>query len=148
MNYKFTPGSLLLIFLFITLVHRQQHFIIVNHADNLQEKVKIQAKVIHVDNHTTDDAKGTILVLKSFQQQTKRMLDYMVLYVCVFKWKWILGLWFAYVLKKSHKCVCAYKFICLHVHTYLECCIIQISLPCHAVFDHAPSKTSPLFCLH
>lgn len=92
MNYKFTPGSLLLIFLFITLFYRQKHFIIVDHADNLQEKVKIQAKVTQVGNHTADDAKGTILALKYFQQQTKRMLDYMILYVCVFKWKWNLGL--------------------------------------------------------
>lgn len=119
MNYKFTPGSLLLIFLFITSFHTQQHFIIVNHADNLQEKVKIQAKVIHVDNHTTDDAKGTTLALKCFQQQTKRMLDYMVLYVCVFKWKWILCLWFAYVLKKIVKNVSVHinLYVCMFTHT-------------------------------
>lgn len=48
MHYKFTPGTLLLIFLFIILFYNQGLFTIVDHADNLQDNGKIQTKLTQV----------------------------------------------------------------------------------------------------
>lgn len=48
MHYIFTPGTLLLIFLFIILFYNQGLFIIVDHADNLEDNRKIQTKLTQV----------------------------------------------------------------------------------------------------
>lgn len=48
MHYIFTPGTLLLIFLFIVLFYDQELFLIVDHADNLHDNGKIQTKVTQV----------------------------------------------------------------------------------------------------
>lgn len=48
MNYKFTPGILLLILLFIIWFYNQRLVIIAGHADNLYDNRKTQTKVTQV----------------------------------------------------------------------------------------------------
>lgn len=48
MHYKFTPGTLLLIFLFIILFYNQGLLIIVAHADNLHDNGEIQTELTQV----------------------------------------------------------------------------------------------------
>lgn len=48
MHYKFTPGTSLLIFLFIILFYNQRLFIIVEHADNLHDNGKTETKLTQV----------------------------------------------------------------------------------------------------
>lgn len=68
MNYKFTPGRLLMFFVFVTLFYNQRYFTVLDHDDNLHDKRRIQAKMTHVDNnHKADDVKRTIFTLKYFQ---------------------------------------------------------------------------------
>lgn len=84
MNYKFIPDSLLVIFVFITLFYHQKYFIMVDHANNLHDKRRIQTEVTQVDNnHKADDVNRTILALKHFQKKKKKRLNYMVLYIWV-----------------------------------------------------------------
>lgn len=42
---SFTPGNILLVFLFIFLFYNYGYFIIVDHADKIHDKRKIQANV-------------------------------------------------------------------------------------------------------
>lgn len=48
MNYKFTPGILLLILLFIIWFYKRKLFIIVGHADTLYGNRKTQTKLAQV----------------------------------------------------------------------------------------------------
>lgn len=52
MHYKFTPGTLLLVFLFIILFYNQRLFIIVDHADNLPDNGKSQRKLTQVEDNS------------------------------------------------------------------------------------------------
>lgn len=52
MHYKFTPGILLLILLFIILFYNQRLFIIVGRADNLHDNGKIQTKLTQVQDNS------------------------------------------------------------------------------------------------
>lgn len=94
MNYKFIPDSLLVIFVFITLFYHQKYFIMVDHANNLHDKRRIQTEVTQVDNnHKADDVKRTILALKHFQKKKKKKvkLHGFVYLGCMFKCNCNLG---------------------------------------------------------